>query len=319
MLSTMADVISISDSEMGEKKNEKLQSLWEKTLLSLDFFESLNCELLTKNPIFTFTRKDKLFKVVVSRNFQFWRAFKNGCWEPSTFKIFDSFLDKTTTFIDVGAWIGPTLIYAQHKAKRCIAFEPDPVAFVELKENVKLNQNTFVPKNIEISNEAISTHSGEIQFGSSSIPGDSMSSVLFHDSNNCWKVPATTLDAIFSRYAISGKIFIKIDIEGGEYKLLPSLKTMLMNPNLSLFLSLHPVFLLDTLSKNSRLNFSNRLRHRLLLTWVHFRLVRSLPFKYVYTVHGQKLNPYRELINTLLTGTFETGLVASHKEWNFPK
>lgn len=55
-------------------------------------------------------------------------------WEITTFEVFDKYLDKDKYYIDIGAWIGPTVLYAAQKTKRVIAFEPDNIAFNALKK-----------------------------------------------------------------------------------------------------------------------------------------------------------------------------------------
>lgn len=50
-------------------------------------------------------------------------------WEDRTFIILDTFLDARRSFIDVGAWIGPTVLYGAAKAQHIYCFEPDPEAY----------------------------------------------------------------------------------------------------------------------------------------------------------------------------------------------
>src|SRR5690606_6717528 len=69
----------------------------------------------------------------------FWKTVHKGVWEPLTFRIFDSFLDADHSFIDIGAWVGPTALYGSTRAQHCYAIEPDPVAFKTLRQNVSLN------------------------------------------------------------------------------------------------------------------------------------------------------------------------------------
>jgi hypothetical protein len=60
-------------------------------------------------------------------------------WEESTFTIFDRFLNTNSSYLDVGAWIGPTILYGAQKAEHVYAIEPDPVAYQELTRNLQLN------------------------------------------------------------------------------------------------------------------------------------------------------------------------------------
>lgn len=81
--------------------------------------------------------KNKEFEVI-DTNQNFWSNIGN--WEPETFNIFDIFLDAQHTYLDIGAWIGPTVLYGSSVAKKCIALEPDPIAYNTLKKNIQLNK-----------------------------------------------------------------------------------------------------------------------------------------------------------------------------------
>src|SRR6267143_3643123 len=76
------------------------------------------------------------FVVNPEKDYFFWRDLQKGKWEPSTFTIFDKFLNKQHSYIDIGAWWGPTVLYGCQLARHCYAVEPDPIAFQELKNNV---------------------------------------------------------------------------------------------------------------------------------------------------------------------------------------
>jgi FkbM family methyltransferase len=60
-------------------------------------------------------------------------------WEESTLRFVMETTDEQTTFIDIGAWIGPVSLVASARAKRVIAIEPDPATASELEEIVALN------------------------------------------------------------------------------------------------------------------------------------------------------------------------------------
>ena len=69
----------------------------------------------------------------------YWKLVNQGKWEPETFSVFDSNINKQTLFIDIGGWIGPTTLYGAQLAKKTLSLEPDPVAFKRLEENLNLN------------------------------------------------------------------------------------------------------------------------------------------------------------------------------------
>ena len=62
----------------------------------------------------------------------FWDKVENGIWEPYTLKIFDNYINKNTTMLDIGAEIGATTLYPACNAKRIYAVEPSVVAFKKL-------------------------------------------------------------------------------------------------------------------------------------------------------------------------------------------
>ena len=70
---------------------------------------------------------------------EFWQLFNANCWEVPTFSILDTFLNEESNYLDIGAWIGPTVLYASKIAKQCYAIEPDPYASFLLQANLSLN------------------------------------------------------------------------------------------------------------------------------------------------------------------------------------
>ena len=142
----------------------------------------------------------------------FWENVKNGKWEPDTFKVFDKFLDKKHSFIDMGAWIGPTTLYGAHSAKHCYSIEPDPVAFGNLKKNVSLNPT--LAEKINIFDCCITDKTGPVKFGNPEELGNSGSSMLIADSKRSISVSGITLEEFIEKNKIDDCNFIKIDIEG---------------------------------------------------------------------------------------------------------
>lgn len=152
-------------------------------------------------------RENDIYTVAEGHDW-FWEKFANGSWEPETFKIFDAFLDREKIFVDIGAWIGPTTLYAASRAKQVFAFEPDPIAYRSLVQNLELNRiENVVPYPI-----AVADSWKGINFGKRILYGDSMSSELWGTSGGA-QVPAVSLEAIVIDLMPG---FIKIDIEGGE-------------------------------------------------------------------------------------------------------
>ena len=81
------------------------------------------------------SRNNYKFNVNPTDYEKFWEQFSNESWEKNTTDIFDRYIDRSTIYIDIGAWIGPTLFYAAQLAGKSIAIEADPIAFKRLDEN----------------------------------------------------------------------------------------------------------------------------------------------------------------------------------------
>jgi methyltransferase, FkbM family len=190
------------------------------------------------------------YRVALGQNKTFWDLVKGGGWETRTFRFFRENITPETLVLDVGAWIGPTAFYAAQFGERCIAFEPDPVAFAELQDNVRANEQADWVSRITIANAAITVDGGPLSLGSRSGGGDSMSSALFADEDTRWVVPSKRLQDVLQESAKPGQpVFIKIDIEGGEYTLIPAIEDILAREGVTIHLSLHPRFLRRSLRK----------------------------------------------------------------------
>jgi FkbM family methyltransferase len=166
---------------------------------------------------------------------------KEGLWEPDTFKVFDAFLDNSHSYIDIGAWLGITSLYGCQKAKHCYAIEPDPVAFQYLKDNVALNP--VLKDKLTLSNVCIYHLNGPVILGNrtSSTGGDSESSVCFSDASLTWEVTGTTLKNYIKEHQIKDCNFIKMDIEGAERTVLPTMAALIKKLKPTLYVAIHPL------------------------------------------------------------------------------
>jgi FkbM family methyltransferase len=266
-----------------------------------------NNSALSENlPVTKINKNGKEFYVVVSSHLDFWLQVANGNWEPNTFRIFDRFISKDTTFIDIGAFVGSTVFYAAQLAKMAYAFEPDPLAFKELLLNFRANKQFEWMSRLSVYEKAVALRSGKILLGSQDKGGDSGSSVLFSDRSVKWDVEAVSLDEFLESKKVQGKVFIKMDIEGGEYELIPQLRKVFLKYDVVLFLSIHHYILAGSIKKG------NKFLARILFVYRHFRLVRALPFKYCYSNTGRRKNLYRGLIKAFFKGKFINEVVATN-------
>lgn len=245
-------------------------------------------------------RNNSNFKVC-STNIEFWETFNNGNWEKETFKILEDNISQTDIIVDIGAWIGPISLYLANKVKQCYAFEPDPTAYLVLKENLKLNTNNI--KNVKIFNKAITADGNDIDLFSRFSFGDSGSSILERVKSTNIMIKAKSRS--FSSFVISEKIkqldFIKIDIEGGEFFILPSMKKEIQYFKPTMLVSFHYNALVEYYFKKILpLGIIRRIYRFLNLKFIHKRAkskmietVESLECNNITDQNGNLINTSR--------------------------
>jgi len=232
-------------------------------------------------------------KINVTGNFEY-MFFWSKIYEKNTYRIFDKFLDPDHSCIDIGAFIGSTVLYCAKIAKKVYAFEPDPIAFAELKKNVSLNPN--IKEKIQINQKCINDRLGKVRFGNISKGGDSTSSLKFADSNTSWIVDGITFETFVKDNNINDCNFIKMDIEGGETIVLPTMKDYLKLNKPILFLSMHPIFFKDPINDTKK-------------------IIEVLKiYKFIYTDSGEKIELDELLSKKRLRGRY--AIVAMNKEFN---
>ena len=167
----------------------------------------------------------------------FWKSHFSRDWEADTFWFLSKHLKSDKTLIDIGAWIGPIALPASQVTKQVICFEPDPVAYEELRTNVELNQYA----NIILESKAVST-SKSIMLGANEL-GESITSDV--NTANQFQVSCMSVEDVFKKYNLdeSNVCAIKIDIEGHESNLLQD--EFLTNLNIPMHISLHFEFTPD--------------------------------------------------------------------------
>ena len=183
----------------------------------------------------------RTFKAQAGRYDRFWRRVRKGNWEQATYAAFERHEGLETLYIDFGAWIGPTVLFAAQSAQVSVALEPDPAAFAELEANLAANagapwQDRIVPLNLGIHKSGrpltLYTNSAE--------GGDSMSSVLARGKDHSVTIETRRLEDVVRDYRGSTQnTFVKVDMEGGEYDLLPSIAPLLAEDHSTFFIEFH--------------------------------------------------------------------------------
>lgn len=149
----------------------------------------------------------------VEGDWDFWALYDAGEWEPETRAVLERFLTPGSTFLDIGAWIGPVSMWAEELGAEVVAVEPDPVAYPQLIENVSGR----------CLNAAVAPTSGtaflESPRGDDGGLGDSWSRLAPEG------VPVATISPADLRAQIPTPALVKVDVEGYETEILPDLVT----------------------------------------------------------------------------------------------
>ncbi|MFI4975586.1 MAG: FkbM family methyltransferase [Caulobacterales bacterium] len=149
----------------------------------------------------------------------FWRRVQSGAWEPETLWLLDALLAPGSAFYDVGAWIGPTTLFAAMKGARVVAYEPDPVARHALLVNLALNAD--IPP-VEVRPYALGASRTRLPLFSGEL-GNSESSLLSASGRRGAVTelqPRADVECRVLREELAGiapDAVVKIDVEGGEF------------------------------------------------------------------------------------------------------
>lgn len=124
------------------------------------------------------------------------------------------------SFIDVGAHIGYfTITIGEEMSKKgpVISIEPDPINFLFLKKNVKINNI-----NVHLENVAVSKEEGVAEFFLHKV-STACNTLIKNDPigyRGSIKVKTTTINNIIEKYNPPEPILVKVDIEGYEIEMI---------------------------------------------------------------------------------------------------
>lgn len=176
-----------------------------------------------------------------SLSWGFWEHWADGRWEPETHRIIAEHCHGGT-FVDIGAWVGPTSIWAMQSGySRIVSVEPDPLAAVMLRDNIA-SAAAGVPDYCypEIVEAAITDGNGMTTMEKR---GDSMGRCGLREEDADHPlvlVPSGTIEMLFRRHRIENVDLIKIDVEGEEARIIPQAAEFLRTVGAPIHLSTHP-------------------------------------------------------------------------------
>jgi FkbM family methyltransferase len=205
--------------------------------------------------------RNTTFNINPGINKDAWDYINKGHWEPLTFDILDFFSNKNSVAIDLGSWSGVISLYLANTIEKVHAIDPDPVCFKELQENILLNPD--LKNKIAAYQIAISDKKETIKLSARKEYGKSSTSILRRkrDNETSFEISTISLLDFIEQNKIEKVDFIKMDIEGAEFKVLPSIGKALEKMQYpTLYISFHYAFLNETIyTKKIPFVFMNKL------------------------------------------------------------
>jgi FkbM family methyltransferase len=149
------------------------------------------------------------FRIV--REIMTWREYERPGFE----------MQSDFTVVDIGAQIGVFTCYAARLAGhgRVLSFEPHPDNFRLLDQNRSVNHF----EHVTVLNRAVAATPGRHQFFASAVNTGGHSLYQQAESGVSFEVEAVRLSDVLSDQGISHINYLKIDCEGAEREILPSL------------------------------------------------------------------------------------------------
>lgn len=140
--------------------------------------------------------------------------------------------------LDIGAWVGPTALFSAALGASVVAVEADPAA----QERFNLAANPALAERIVLIRAAATPDGSPIRLGAARKRGDSMSSALLTAAADTWDCPGVSPQALLDAATVRPErgLVVKIDIEGGEYVLVPALAPLLPACTRAVLLAVHP-------------------------------------------------------------------------------
>jgi FkbM family methyltransferase len=158
-------------------------------------------------------------------------------------------VDSATAFVDAGAHIGVYTLLTCGRARRVLAFEPDPYNFAALRRNV--DNARFA--NVELRREAVAAQAGAAAFRSFRSTFSGSLAPREVDTYRVVEVQTITLDDALEDSDLASLV-VKLDVEGAEPLAVAGMSgTIRRARKLSLFVEVNPEALKAAGSSSERL------------------------------------------------------------------
>jgi len=173
----------------------------------------------------------------------FWKSFENRKYEPDTVGFVEDRINSDSLFLDIGAANGAITLLAAIKGARVLAYEPNPVIYEVLHKNIVLNDS--LTNRVEVMNCGISNIEFSLQFSKGADSTVISDIVVSHKERDSTKtISILSLSSQLERVLPSEKVYVKMDIEGAEWRILGDencLRSM-KKAKATMILAVHPGF-----------------------------------------------------------------------------
>ena len=147
-----------------------------------------------------------------------------------SWRIFNQEVPSEGTYVGFGEWCGVTGLFGMKRAAKTILMEPDRFIFDELMTNVRLNVEKDSSRKVYVDPRCISDTTKTVTMQAN---GGSGSSIILQESRKSSskeiEANCVQLEQVLRDYGVvkSEKVFLKIDTEGAESSILPSLTALI--------------------------------------------------------------------------------------------
>lgn len=162
--------------------------------------------------------------------------------------IFSKYLTDKKDFVEIGAFVGATSIYASKLCRKVYACEPDPICFEMLQSNIEKKKSGGLCENVFIVPFAISNATRTEPLYSNNVLGNGMSSINARKENIFGiEVFCATLPDFIKNQGMKIKEIgiINIDAEGSETKIFQGAEKLITDSKPTIFASFHPAWYED--------------------------------------------------------------------------
>ena len=167
-----------------------------------------------------------------------WRKWAKGKREGGALNVLTDRLSKDSVMWDIGAHVGLMTLYASRKCERVVCFEPDPVAMQYLSCNIVRNRLG----NVSLVGAGLAAKTGFRRMGAADGKlGAGHTGFYAGDSVSAAYAPCLGPEVWGPWLDAAPPDFVKMDIEGGEFELLPAMADWLKKRRPKMLLSLHAV------------------------------------------------------------------------------